>query len=765
MRRFFILWIFGFGIFLILISISVFFVSKSYLSPAFALEPTITHDQVLSDILEKNAKEGKGETSQGKKLSKKELIHKIADNFNSLSDTDKKNVLMEFDRYFDELVENADRKSWKDIGKEIQDFILDNANHQKWYAAYFAGKIGSTKDIYQRKALIMGVSQQDDGQNLTLSDYYTLQMFELYDRNLIKTLSRDEKILFFSGNFSRYDYSGYYTIDGSSTERYYIEEREHENLRRKIVNTLFSIVGKTRDYQILKVISRQLAKGNLMQTPIDFDRYISLLKGWKADEPGNMAILQKLRIARFRKDESIGSYRASIKLEKDRKGLKKEDDFDLCSNLNDRYIRRHRESWFCRGAVEYLKVRGGEYYSYRPLKYMGSEDQFNPEEEIPGWNRWLREFPDHPSADDALYRLGRCYEIEGDYDRAIGCFLDVLKSPDDYWRFDAVYRLIYILDVEMSRDDFERYLANHPDSLIYPEVLYSYGVCLMREGSYERAISIFNELRKKYSLDNNDIFIFTKFYYLRTSLGGNLKKQITDCRALARIQKQINEAKTPGQKADILYKKGQFLYYRHLTFYNHLWNGGRVLYYMYSDGIRYDMEAPMTATRIRRENLERRFYEKFYNRMQSIAAFRQIPKVYPHCPYMDKVYYSIAMEYTNFDGYEDNAYKYIDWQYGRAKYLEKLLKECPDSSLADEAVYSYPDEYWHKKYQMSREEYIVRRYPFSDLGRKLLVERNISRDSETDIIRYHIRRIISADSVKDIMLECLKSGLGIPENY
>lgn len=737
-------------------------IRQAFCSPVFALEPKKNPEKIWqnTDMTDD------GDNSAGKKITRKELMKRIAGNLYNLPDSDRRVAFREFEGYFDDLLKKTDGRNWKDTGKEIRDFIIQSEILQNWYIKYLSEKIFTMKNTFQRKAMIMGGSQEDDRRCYpSLSESFTLKLFGLYNARLIKTLSRDEKILFFSGNFTYYDFVKYYEINHTSSERYWVFARENENIRRQIVNTVFDIAARTDDNAILKLIIRQYAVGSLLQTPFDFDRYISLLEHIRDREPGNKVILQKLRIARFKKDKYGHGNRALLKLEKDRKSLKKEDDFDLCSNLNDKYIRRHPESWFCRGAVEYIKVRGGEYYSYRPLKYMESEDQFNPTEEIPGWNRWLQEFCDHPSEDDALYRLGRCYEIEGDYDRAIRCFVDILKTPDDSWSFDAACRIVYILDVEMTTDDFEGYMANYPDNIIMPEVLYSYGVCLMREGYYEKAVSVLNELRDNYSLSNDDIFIFANFRYVEDSIEGKLSKQIADCRTLARLQRLIDNAKTPRQKADFLYKKGQFLYYRFLTFYNKLWNGNRIWYYFFVHGIHYDDEAPMTTTRIRRENLERRFYEKFYNRMQSISVFKQIPEIDPRYPDMDKVYYSIAMEYANFDGYQDNAEKYIDWQYGRAKYLEKLLKEFPESSLADEAVYAYPDEHWHKKHKISREDYIMRRYPLSDLGKKLLVERNISRDTETDTIRYHIRKMVSADMVKDMLMECLKSGIGIPGDY
>ncbi len=760
MQRHHILRIFRFAAFLIVIVTSFFVMGNSF-STSFAFEAKISPDQKPVDILQNEFKHKDKNTKPSKELSKKEFILRVADNFYELSDGDRENACREFDGYFDDLIRNTDKNNWKDTGKELQDFISNSNGLKSWYITYLIREISSIKNAYQRKALMMGISRINNDKFIFISDSDVLKLYRLYNTDLINTLSLDEKILLLSGNYLRYNFPDYYKIDYLYTGKSRIEELEREKLRRKIVNVFFEITEKTGENEILVLIARNLTNRNLLQTPGDFNRYIDLLTRLKSNDSENNLLAQLLRTANFRKEKYLWESKTFTKLEEDRKKLKKKDDFFLCENRNDKFIRRHPESWFCRGAVEYQKVRGGEYYSYQQLKYMESEDQFHPEEEIPGWNRWLREFPDHPSADDALYRLGRCYEIKGDYDRAIGCFIDVLKAPDDYWRYEAVYRIVYILDVEMTGVDFENYLANNPDGMILPEILYSYGVNLMREGNYNRAISVFNDLMKKYPLKNDEFFIFSMYFYHKGSMEKNLIKQIIDCKALARLQKQIDNTKTSRQKADMLYKKGQYLYGNFLTFYNHLWNGGRVWYYYFSHGIRYDDEAPLTTTRIRRENLEKRFYDKFYNRMQAISVFKQIPKVDPNYPDMDKVYYSIAMEYTGFDGYQDNAEKYIDWRYGRAKYLEKLLKEFPDSPLADDAVFSYPDIYWNKKHNMSQKEYIVRKYPFSDMGRKLLMERNIPDASDTYLLRYHLRHAVSAQSVKKILLNYLKSRLGL----
>lgn len=654
--------------------------------------------------------------------------------------------------YFQQALDKTNRDNWKLVSYDFRFIQKEFSSSTEIYSKFFVSNIKKNPGKYKRKALIYGLINGTRYSGNPYSSKSYLSFMNIYENKLCKIIKPDEKKIFFSNGISM-------------GESYYSSEEKTCN---KYIIRLFEIAMNEENPEIIRIILDKFGKRGGLKTSQDYRRYIKLLKRARHCLKSPEVFKQKIRIACELLDSIYWKQRISKRFYSEISRMKnKEDDFFLCKNRNDKFIESHPQYRFCKGAHLYKKIRGGKYYSYSYLKHMRSEHMFNTKREIPGWNRFLEEYPDHPSTNDALYRLGRCYEIEGDYILAINCFLNAMKCSDKwghifgedegYIHYDSVHRIFYILDVEMEPADFERFISFYPYSVIIPEVKYSYAICLMRNGRYRDALWKFKNLKNNYSLKKYDLYLSRLLWGRDFTMETGLSRNLVDCTCLAGIQRKIDSASSQRQKARYLYQKGAYIYHRDMTFYNYLWNGSRAWYYYFSGGVRYSDEVPRDdPQRVRRENIEKRFYHKFYDRMQAISVFKQIPDVDPDFPDMDKVYFSIAMEYGNFDTCEDNARKFINWRYGRAKYFTKLLKEYPWSPLADDAVLEFPPAYWYQYKNESRENYVMRNYPFSDNGKRLIVRKSVEKRITRDIMDSGIGKVIDTGFITRVAIGMMR---------
>ncbi|HOV80488.1 MAG TPA: hypothetical protein PK728_10360, partial [Bacillota bacterium] len=106
---------------------------------------------------------------------------------------------------------------------------------------------------------------------------------------------------------------------------------------------------------------------------------------------------------------------------------------------------KYPQSYLGRGIKAYEEVRGWPYFEIdRPEESFEviwvppyGDEQYDPDREIPGWEKFLAEFPRHPASDDAAYRLARCYEIKGRYADAVKTMQKARYLPDGDMRYAA----------------------------------------------------------------------------------------------------------------------------------------------------------------------------------------------------------------------------------------------------------------------------------------------------------------------------------------
>ncbi|MFZ5633808.1 MAG: protease complex subunit PrcB family protein, partial [Bacillota bacterium] len=378
---------------------------------------------------------------------------------------------------------------------------------------------------------------------------------------------------------------------------------------------------------------------------------------------------------------------------------------------------KYPQSYLARGIRAYEEVRGEPYFELdRREKYQGiwpvyfhGDEQYSPEREIPGWEKFLAGFPGHPAADDAAYRLARCYEIEGRWAEALNALQRALTLPDGDMRYHIAGRLIYILDVRMTRDQLKELSSPALDPPLRPLADYTLAVKELRRDDYRQAALALEEFLKKYS--EAEIQDLSPFGRLHTSQNydfrGEIEKQLARVREIAGLKEQWEGSKDPS----VLYNLAAAIYHNQMTYYNHLWAGQRQWYnwlgYI-NDTAEGRAPAEMAA-----------FAREMINYGHSLDYFRQVyddPSSPPRLK--EKALYSQGLCYTGLYDWGQDAWfvfnksevkqniiavynKFIsEYQAspmadgallalgaytGEAHYLEKIIKDYPQGGMADKA--------------------------------------------------------------------------------
>jgi len=132
------------------------------------------------------------------------------------------------------------------------------------------------------------------------------------------------------------------------------------------------------------------------------------------------------------------------------------------------------------GAFERRRVAG-----WHPYRDFGNR-QYAPGREIAGWLDYLQSYYTHQGADDAAYRLGRSYEIKGQYSEALRWLHAALSLGDGEMGPHARTRIAWILDALLDEAGV-RALATDLPADLQPLVAYAIAVHELRAGKYAEA--------------------------------------------------------------------------------------------------------------------------------------------------------------------------------------------------------------------------------------------------------------------------------------
>ncbi|WP_019119331.1 hypothetical protein [Brevibacillus massiliensis] len=405
-------------------------------------------------------------------------------------------------------------------------------------------------------------------------------------------------------------------------------------------------------------------------------------------------------------------------------------------------LKLYPDGRLAKGIKQYEAVRGRAYfYEDNEDRWYNSEgkDFDDPKQGVEGWLAFLKAYPLHPAADDAAYRLARCYQLLGQYDQALYWFDQATRMGDHDIGYDAEGLFLYVLDVELTSKGLAGLDTGSLPAWAKPWIEYTYAVELLRDGEYARGADALKRFIGDY--DGKDLFRdafpgdANGWGDYDTSMKGDrqsyypfwpaLKQQLAQAKQLAGLQREAAQASGPD-KAAKQYALAAAIYHQPLTYYNHLWRGERQSFF-YIGQIKYMGYDPSL----------RAYIARFNHLVQALKLFEQIDTASAAPEVAAKTLFSRALGYSKLIDYGDEVSFYETRTHLGEQAIEaakKLLDEYPQSSLADEAmliIYTYTVE-------PSWLEELLRRYPESDQAAKakqLLAQRK-QQQAESNGYRY-----------------------------
>ena len=378
---------------------------------------------------------------------------------------------------------------------------------------------------------------------------------------------------------------------------------------------------------------------------------------------------------------------------------------------------KYPQSFLGRGIKAYEAVRGQPYFEIdRPEESFEviwvppyGDEQYDPDREIPGWEKFLAEFSRHPAADDAAYRLARCYEIKGRFADAIKTMQKARFSLDGDMRYAADGRLVYILDVRMTYDQLKALSLEKLEPPLRAFTDYSLAVKEIRREDYTQAAARLAQfLEQEPALTEGSGTLPWEYlnYDKKYDFRGSVEKQLAEVKELAGLQAQWEKLKNPAD----LYGLAAAIFHNEMLYYNHLW-AGHCQYYNWLGFINTTGHghAPAEMAVFAREMIN-------YN--HSLPYFQQIYQDQSSPPELKaKALYSTGLSYIGLDEWGQDA----SFCFNLSEITEKIIstyrqfiQEYPDSSMADDALLAL-GAYTGDAAYLQR---IMEEYPQSDIMEK-----------------------------------------------
>ena len=89
---------------------------------------------------------------------------------------------------------------------------------------------------------------------------------------------------------------------------------------------------------------------------------------------------------------------------------------------------QYPNSLFTKGCKEYAFPFGGNYFGGGGVLL---REPFKPNKELESLSQFLERYPNHPATDDAMYRIGRVYEYQEDYENSLVWYYKSYRAPDN----------------------------------------------------------------------------------------------------------------------------------------------------------------------------------------------------------------------------------------------------------------------------------------------------------------------------------------------
>lgn len=379
---------------------------------------------------------------------------------------------------------------------------------------------------------------------------------------------------------------------------------------------------------------------------------------------------------------------------------------------------KYPQSFLGRGIKAYEEVRGQPYFGIdRPEESFNTvwappygDEEYDPDREIPGWEKFLAEFSRHPAADDAAYRLARCYEIKG-------CFADAIKTmqqarflPDGDMGYASDGRLVYILDVRMTYDQLKALSLEKLEPPLQAYVNYSLAVKEIRRENYAQAAAGLEQfLKQEPALTEGPGTLPWEYlnYDRKYDFRASVEKQLAEVKELAGLQAQWERTKNTAD----LYNLAAAIFHNQMLYYNHLWAGHRQSYnwlgFINVTGLGH-APAEMAV-----------FVREMINYNHSLPYFQQVYQDSSSPPELKaKALYSSGLSYIGLDEWGQDASFGFNLPEITGKIVStyrQFVQEYPDNSMADDALLAL-GAYTGDAAYLQR---ILEEYPDSDVLRKV----------------------------------------------
>lgn len=398
------------------------------------------------------------------------------------------------------------------------------------------------------------------------------------------------------------------------------------------------------------------------------------------------------------------------------------------------------QSYLGRGIRAYEEVRGEPYFEVARWEkyqqdwgaYSYGDEQYDPEREIPGWEKFLQEFSRHPAADDAAYRLARCYEIEGRWAEALNTLQKARVLPDGDMRYPAAGRLLYVLDVRMTDRQLRELPAQALDPALEPLVAYSLAVRQIRQDNFRQAAEMLAEFIVKYKGNDGEEATSARDFLPLANLSGTppydfwgaVEKQLAQVKKLAGSKEQWEKTRDPAR----LYDLAAAIYQDQFLYYSHLWAGQRQ---------EYNWHGYINATASGRAPAEMAaFAREMINYSHSLQYFQLVYEHPAASPELKaRALYSLGLSYIGLDQWGEDAWFAFTPSQVRQKIIsvyQQFVNDYPESSMADDALLALGAYTGDTAYL----EKITREYPQGDMVEKakkleeeILREKQLARET------------------------------------
>ncbi len=374
---------------------------------------------------------------------------------------------------------------------------------------------------------------------------------------------------------------------------------------------------------------------------------------------------------------------------------------------------KYPQSFLGRGIKAYEEVRRQSYFEIdRPEEQYDTfwfpsygDEEYDPGREIPGWEKFLTEFPCHPAADDAAYRLARCYEIKGRFTDAVKTMQKARFLPDRDMYYAADGRLVYILDVKMTYDQLKALSLNKLEPSLDAFVEYSLAVKEIRRDNFKQAAAGLEEFLKQ-EADPAGKYVFPFDFYNNNNkydFRSAAEKQLADVKKLAVLKSQWEASKAPAD----LYNLAAAIYHNEMLYYNHLWAGERQSYnwlgYIIDTGYGH---APAEMADFARAMIN-------YN--HSLPYFQQVDRDQSSATELKaRALYSTGLCYIGLDEWGNDASFAFNPMEIRGEIIStyrQFIEKYPDCTMADDALLAL-GAYTGDSAYLQR---IIKEYPSSDV--------------------------------------------------